>query len=56
MYTEEFRCWVSRAALTDIKADYIIIDEGTAEEYRVIAVVDDAGRAHHWVLRLKKYS
>jgi len=56
MYTEEFRCWVSRAALTDIESGYIVIDEGTDEEYRVVAVVDDAGRSHHWVLRLVKYS
>jgi len=56
-YLREFRCWIPVSAIsgTTPKTTWIIQDEATEDKYRVRAVVDDAGRAHHWLLRMENY-
>ncbi len=56
MRKQEFRCWIPRRSISVIRENYIIVDEVTGEEYRVTAVDDEAGRAHHWILRVELYS
>lgn len=56
VYKQEYRCWVPMSAASDIQDDDYIVDESTAQKYQVIAAIDEAGRGHHWLLRLRKYS
>lgn len=56
-YTEEFRCWIPTNTITFTpQDDDIVVDETDSTRFRVIAVIDDAGRNHHWLLRLVRYS
>lgn len=57
VYQREFRCWISCRDLpgTTPLTTWIVVDEATNEEFRVRAVVDDAGRGHHWLLRLENF-
>ncbi len=57
-YLREFRCWIPFAALGGIVplVSWFITDEDTNEKWRIKAVIDDAGRKHHWLLRMENYS
>ena len=56
---DEYRLWIGDPAnSTDIQLDDIIEEEGTdpLKAYRVLAVLDEAGRGHHQYLRVESYS
>ncbi len=55
---DEYRMWIGDATTTNIQLDDLIEEEGTdpLKVYRVMAVLDDAGRGHHQYLRAESYS
>lgn len=55
---DEYRLWLSDATFTDVQMDDLIEEQGTdpLKVYRVMAVLDDAGRGHHQYLRVESYS
>jgi len=56
-YLKEFRCWIQASLIPDLipHTTWIIQDVVTEEKFYVRAVVDDAGRSHHWLLRMENY-
>jgi len=56
-YLREFRCWFTKASTPNLTphTTWIIKDQSTDEKFRVRAVIDDAGRSHHWLLRMENY-
>jgi hypothetical protein len=56
LYKQYYGCWIPCGAVSvPILDDDIVEDETTGERYDVMAVVDAAGRGHHWLLRLRKF-
>ena len=56
---DEFRLWLGDPVNgTDAQLDDILEEEGTSplRAYRVMAVLDEAGRGHHQYLRVESYS
>lgn len=56
---DEYRLWLGDAVNgVDAQLDDILEEEGTSplRSYRVMAVLDDAGRGHHQYLRVESYS
>lgn len=55
---DEYRLWLSDATFADVQMDDLIEEQGTdpLKVYRVMAVLDDAGRGHHQYLRVESYS
>ncbi len=55
---DEYRLWLSDATFTDVQLDDLIEEQGTdpLKVFRVMAVLDDAGRGHHQYLRVETYS
>lgn len=56
---DEYRLWLGDAVNgTDAQLDDILEEEGTSplRSYRVMAVLDEAGRGHHQYLRVESYS
>jgi len=56
---DEFRLWLGDPVnSTNARLDDIIDQQGTnpLQSYRVMAVLDDAGRDHHQYLRVESYS
>lgn len=55
-YQREFRCWIPKATVaTAPRTTWIIENASTEEKFRVRAVIDDAGRDHHWLVRMENY-
>lgn len=56
VYVRDHRCWIDRKALAYIRVnDYIVDPSENDRKYRVMAVIDDAGVQHHWLLRITDY-
>ncbi len=55
---DEYRLWLGDEATVDAQLDDLIEEQGTnpLKVYRVMAVLDDAGRGHHQYLRVESYS
>lgn len=57
---DEYRLWLGdpTSSGADVRLDDLIEEEGTdpLRVYRVMAVLDDAGRGHHQYLRVESYS
>jgi hypothetical protein len=56
---DEYRLWIGDATNSaDAQLDDLIEEEGTdpLKVYRVMAVLDEAGRGHHQYLRVESYS
>ncbi len=56
---DEYRLWLGDSVNgVDAQLDDILEEEGTTplKSYRVLAVLDDAGRGHHQYLRVESYS
>lgn len=55
---DEYRLWLGDSGSADAQLDDIIEEEGTSplRSYRVMAVLDEAGRGHHQYLRVESYS
>jgi len=56
---DEFRLWLGDTTnAVDAQLDDLIEEEGTSplRVYRVFAVLDEAGRGHHQLLRVEAYS
>ncbi len=55
---DEYRLWIGDEATVDAQLDDLIEEQGTdpLKVYRVMAVLDDAGRGHHQHLRVESYS
>ena len=56
---DEYRFWLGDSVnAVDIRLDDLIEEEGTdpLRVYRVLAVLDEAGRGHHQYMRLESYS
>lgn len=56
---DEFRLWLGdEVSAANVQLDDIIEEEGTTplKVYRVLAVLDDAGRGHHQYMRVESYS
>ncbi len=56
---DEYRLWLGDSENgVDAQLDDILEEEGTTplKSYRVLAVLDDAGRGHHQYLRVESYS
>lgn len=55
---DEYRLWLSDETFADVQLDDLIEEQGTdpLKVYRVMAVLDDAGRGHHQYLRVESYS
>ncbi len=55
---DEYRLWLSDEATVDVQLDDLIEEEGTdpLKVWRVMAVLDDAGRGHHQYMRVESYS
>ncbi len=55
---DEYRLWIGDEASADAQLDDLIEEEGTSplKVFRVMAVLDDAGRGHHQYLRVESYS
>lgn len=56
---DEYRLWIGDATNSaDAQLDDLIEEEGTdpLKVYRVMAVLDEAGRGHHQYLRAESYS
>lgn len=57
---DEYRLWLgdSVSSGADVRLDDLIEEEGTnpLRVYRVLAVLDEAGRGHHQYLRVESYS
>ena len=56
LYRQDFGCWIPIKKASDIRENDIIEDESTGDRYNVVAVTDAAGRGHHWLIRLRKWS
>ena len=59
MRKDEYKMWLGDpASSVDVQLDDIIEEEGTTplRVYRVLAVLDEAGRGHHQYLRVESYS
>ncbi len=59
MRVDEYRFWLGDSVnAVDIRLDDLIEEEGTAplRVYRVLAVLDEAGRGHHQYMRVESYS
>lgn len=56
---DEYRLWLGDTVnAADVRLDDLIEEEGTSplRMYRVLAVLDEAGRGHHQYLRVESYS
>ncbi len=55
---DEYRLWIGDETTADAQLDDLIEEEGTdpLKVFRVMAVLDDAGRGHHQYLRVESYS
>ena len=55
---DEYRLWLGDEATVDAQLDDLIEEQDTdpLKVYRVMAVLDDAGRGHHQYLRVESYS
>ncbi len=55
---DEYRLWIGDETSADAQLDDLIEEEGTSplKVFRVMAVLDDAGRGHHQYLRVESYS
>ena len=55
---DEFRLWLGDESVVDVRLDDYIEEDGTSplKTYRVMAVLDDAGRGHHQYFRVETYS
>ncbi len=56
---DEYRLWIGDSVNSaDVQLDDIIEEEGTTplKAYRVLAVLDEAGRGHHQYMRVESYS
>lgn len=56
---DEYRLWLGDPAnAADIRLDDLIEEDGTSplRVFRVLAVLDEAGRGHHQYLRVESYS
>ncbi len=55
---DEYRLWLGDETFADAQLDDLIEEEGTdpLKVFRVMAVLDDAGRGHHQYLRVESYS
>lgn len=55
---DEYRMWLGDSTFADAQLDDLIEEEGTdpLKIFRVMAVLDDAGRGHHQYLRVETYS
>ena len=59
MRVDEYRLWLGDLTnAADVQLDDLIEEEGTSplKVYRVLAVLDEAGRGHHQYLRVESYS
>lgn len=56
-YLDEYRCWITVASVGGLKprTTWIIQDEATGTKYRIRGPVDDAGRLHHYLMRMEQY-
>ncbi len=55
---DEYRVWLGDTGTVDIQLDDLLEEEGTSplKVYRVMAVLNEAGRAHHQYMRCESYS
>lgn len=55
---DEYRGWLGDTGTVDVMMDDLIEEEGTSplKVYRVMAVLNEAGRGHHQYMRLETYS
>ncbi len=55
---DEYRLWLGEETSADAQLDDLLEEEGTdpLKIFRVMAVLDDAGRGHHQYLRVESYS
>lgn len=56
---DEYRLWLGDpVSSADVRLDDLIEEEGTSplRVYRVLAILDEAGRGHHQYLRVESYS
>lgn len=57
---DEYRLWLGDIAGSgaDVRLDDLIEEDGTAplRVYRVLAILDEAGRGHHQYMRVESYS
>ncbi len=55
---DEYRLWLGDETFADAQLDDLLEEEGTSplKVFRVMAVLDDAGRGHHQYLRVETYS
>ncbi len=55
---DEYRLWIGGVDSVDVQLDDFLEEEGTVplRVYRVMAVLDEAGRGHHQYLRAESYS
>ncbi len=55
---DEYRLWLGDETFADAQLDDLIEEQGTdpLKVFRVMAVLDDAGRGHHQYLRAETYS
>ncbi len=55
---DEWRIWLGDTNAVDVRQDDLIEEDGTdpLRVYRVLAVLDEAGRGHHQYIRAESYS
>ncbi len=55
---DEYRLWLGDETSANAQLDDLLEEEGTSplKVYRVMAVLDDAGRGHHQYIRAETYS
>lgn len=56
---DEYRMWLGDPTnAVDVRLDDLVEEDGTdpLQVYRVLAILDDAGRGHHQYLRVESYS
>lgn len=55
---DEYRGWLGDTGTVDVQLDDLLEEEGTSplKVYRVVAVLNEAGRGHHQYMRLETYS
>ncbi len=55
---DEYRGWLGDTGTVDVMMDDLLEEEGTSplKVYRVMAVLNEAGRGHHQYMRLESYS
>ncbi len=58
MRVDEYRVWLGDVSVGNIQLDDLLEEEGTnpLRVFRVLAVLDEAGRGHHQLLRVESYS